>query len=214
MGINRDDMLELTRRMTPSRTCFTRVAGCYVDADGDFDGSFNIHFGKLNAHDREQNLAWAKTIPFASTNEQLCQYPIAPGKNPTQSVWALLMTLRNVGLKNDAMMDTFYDLVMEHYQASGPYAIFMYHGSYDVPIKGSDKEYQKESEEVYNFLIGTGGGSGTRRAGVRLPFSGVHEPKHRHGAYQYLSERSQAPAYGACGEDTECENIKGRGKLA
>ena len=50
MGINRDDMLELTRRMTPSRTCFTRVAGCYVDADGDFDGSFNIHFGKLNAH--------------------------------------------------------------------------------------------------------------------------------------------------------------------
>ena len=62
MGINRDDMLELTRRMTPSRTCFTRVAGCYVDADGDFDGSFNIHFGKLNAHDREQNLAWAKTI--------------------------------------------------------------------------------------------------------------------------------------------------------
>ena len=155
MGINRDDMLELTRRMTPSRTCFTRVAGCYVDADGDFDGSFNIHFGKLNAHDREQNLAWAKTIPFASTNEQLCQYPIAPGKNPTQSVWALLMTLRNVGLKNDAMMDTFYDLVMEHYQASGPYAIFMYHGGYDVPIKGSDKEYQKESEEVYNFLIGT-----------------------------------------------------------
>ena len=91
MRINRDDMLELTRRMTPSRTCFTRVAGCYVDADGDFDGSFNIHFGKLNAHDREQNLAWAKTIPFASTNEQLCQYPIAPGKNPTQSVWALLM---------------------------------------------------------------------------------------------------------------------------
>ena len=66
MGINRDDMLELTRRMTPSRTCFTRVAGCYVDADGDFDGSFNIHFGKLNAHDREQNLAWVKTIPFAS----------------------------------------------------------------------------------------------------------------------------------------------------
>ena len=42
--INRTDMLELTRRMTPARTSFTRIAGCYVDADGDFDGSFNINF--------------------------------------------------------------------------------------------------------------------------------------------------------------------------
>lgn len=77
------------------------------------------------------------------------------GKNPQTSIWMLLMALRDVGLKNDAMLDTFYDLVMEHYQAAGPYAIFMYHGSYDVPIKGSDKEYQRESEEVYNFLICT-----------------------------------------------------------
>lgn len=29
--INREDMLELTRRMTPARTSMTRVAGCYID---------------------------------------------------------------------------------------------------------------------------------------------------------------------------------------
>ena len=28
--INREDMLELTRRMTPERTCFDRIAGAYV----------------------------------------------------------------------------------------------------------------------------------------------------------------------------------------
>ena len=43
-NINREDMLELTRRMTPVRTSFTRIAGCYVDQEGDFDGSFNINF--------------------------------------------------------------------------------------------------------------------------------------------------------------------------
>ena len=36
--------------------------------------------------------------------------------------------------------------------ASG-YAIYMYYGAYDVPIKGSDKAYQDESEEVYQYLI-------------------------------------------------------------
>ena len=29
--INRDDMLELSRRMTPARTHFYRIAGAYFD---------------------------------------------------------------------------------------------------------------------------------------------------------------------------------------
>ena len=52
--INRDDMLELTRRMTLSRTSFTRIAGCYVDRDGDFDGSFNINFSGNYQHQNGQ----------------------------------------------------------------------------------------------------------------------------------------------------------------
>mgnify|MGYP005922876019 CR=1 FL=1 len=31
--INRDDMLELTRRMTLKRNCFDRIAGAYLDKD-------------------------------------------------------------------------------------------------------------------------------------------------------------------------------------
>ena len=59
--INRTDMLELTRRMTPARTSFTRIAGCYVDADGDFDGSFNINFLKLSPSEKTKNLANKET---------------------------------------------------------------------------------------------------------------------------------------------------------
>ena len=44
--INRDDMLELTRRMTPARTCFDRIAGAYINDMGEVEDSFNIHFQK------------------------------------------------------------------------------------------------------------------------------------------------------------------------
>ena len=64
--INREDMLELTRRMTLSRNSFTRIAGCYVDNDGDFDGSFNTNFLKLSAPDRTENLKLAKAHVGAS----------------------------------------------------------------------------------------------------------------------------------------------------
>ena len=41
-------MLELTRRMTPARSCFDRIAGAYINDCGEVDESFNIHFGKLS----------------------------------------------------------------------------------------------------------------------------------------------------------------------
>ena len=44
LKINRDHMLEITRRMTPSRTAMTRIAGCYMDHQGFVDGTFNINF--------------------------------------------------------------------------------------------------------------------------------------------------------------------------
>ena len=66
--INREDMLELTRRMTPSRHCFSRIAGCYLDREGYDNGSFNIHFSKLKAAEQKKNLAFAKTVPFSVVN--------------------------------------------------------------------------------------------------------------------------------------------------
>ena len=82
--INREDMVELTRRMTPARTSFTRIAGCYVDADGDFDGSFNINFLKLSPSEKTKNLAIAKTIPFAETNTKLKKIRDPAGKSESR----------------------------------------------------------------------------------------------------------------------------------
>lgn len=163
--IKREDMLELTRRMTLKRTSLTRAAGCYVDQDGDFDGSFNIHFLKLSAAERAKNLELAKTVPFSETNVHLKQYRFERTAQGPGSVWQLLMALKDCGLKNDALMDSFYDLVMEHYKADGAYAVRMYHGSYDVPLKGADKEQLGESEEVFDYLIC-----------VICPMAGEYEP--------------------------------------
>ena len=163
--INRDDMLELTRRMTLSRTSFTRIAGCYVDRDGDFDGSFNINFLKLSASERTKKLKLAKEIPFAATNVNLKKYEYPQGVRKPGSMWQLLMAMNECGLKNDALMDTFYDVIMEHYLAEREYAILVFHDRYDIPAKGSDKERQWESEEVFEYMIC-----------AVCPLSGEYEP--------------------------------------
>jgi len=151
--INREDMLELTRRMTLSRNSITRIAGCYVDEEGEFEGSFNTGFLKLSAAERTAKLELAKTIPFAPTNINLKRYEFSDVARTPGSMWQLLMALRECGLKNDAMLDTFYDIVMESFGEKGDYAILVFHDRYDIPAKAADKERLWESEEMFEYLI-------------------------------------------------------------
>lgn len=151
--INREDMLELTRRMTVKRNCFSRIAGAYFDEEGFVDGTFNRHFLKLSTKEQEENLANAKAIPFAETNVNLTYYPFTDVDEKAGSTWQLLMALRDCELKNDAVLDVFYEAFGEKYKSDEPYAVYFFHGTYDVPLKATDKESLWESEEVYKFIV-------------------------------------------------------------
>ena len=88
--IDREDMMELTRRMTVARTSVTRIAGCYMDADGEIDGTFNVNFLKLSPAEKGKNLAIAKAVLFSRTNEQLKDYSFPEEKTGLGSMWRLL----------------------------------------------------------------------------------------------------------------------------
>lgn len=151
--INRDDMLELTRRMTLTRNCFYRAAGAYMDPEGYIDNSFNVNFRNLSTHDKTLNLELAKTIPFSKTNQQLRSYEFPRGDMKYDSIHKLLMALSQYGLEDDLLVQTLCEQLAEGIHIPQEYGIFIYHGLYDVPVKGSDKEEQGESEEVFQFII-------------------------------------------------------------
>ena len=151
--INREDMLALTRRMTVKRTSMTRIAGGYMDQDGYIDGTFNTDFLKLNPEEKEKNLQIAKAIPFADTNKNLKEYVFPDEKMKGGSVWKLLMGMRACGLKNDALMETFYEILGDQYQSDGDYGIYVFHDRYDIPAKGKDHVRLGESEEMFEYLI-------------------------------------------------------------
>ncbi len=181
-NINREDMLELTRRMTLSRTCFSRIAGAYFDEEGYVDGTFNRHFQKLTPAERQANLELSKAVPFAKTNVELKEYAFDAGEEKPGGIRQMLMALQACELKNDALLETFYealgetmgesrnesvnsvdsrmgnhmtwDALCRGWRPQGSFAFYIFHGTYDVPRKGTDHESQWESEEVYSFLIG------------------------------------------------------------
>jgi hypothetical protein len=65
----------------------------------------------------------------------------------------MLWAIKDSGLKNDALLENLYELIGDSYSAEGDYGIFVFHGVYDVPVKGKDKEWLEGSESVYDFII-------------------------------------------------------------
>ena len=152
MVINREDMLELTRRMTDARTHIGRLAGGYLDEEGYVDGTFNRYLGELSAAERRSLLAAAKAVPFGKTNEELRAVKMPPAR--PGNIRQALNALRLGELKNDALLLTFYEHVGSLRKTGRPFAVCFFYGSYDVPVKARDKEWLEGSEEVYRYLIG------------------------------------------------------------
>lgn len=153
--LRREDMMELTRRMTPSRSSIDRIAGCYYDEEGYIDGTFNVNFLNLSAKDKEKNLKIAKTVPFSDTNRQLIELDFPGETRESGDMMRLLDEMMRTGLKNDALLETFYEVAAEKQKKGRPFALFLFHGIYDIPRMGTDKAEQWESEEVYEYLICT-----------------------------------------------------------
>ena len=151
--LNRSDMLELTRRMIPARSSVDRIAGCYFDEEGCADGSFNTSFLGMPLSERAKNLKIAKVIPFSETNKQLQEIDFPGETKQSGDMMRLLDAIKESGLKNDALLETFYEVVGEKQPKGEPFAIVLFHGVYDIPRKGTDNAEQWESEEVYEYLI-------------------------------------------------------------
>ena len=65
-----------------------------------------------------------------------------------------LLRLRDSQLKDDALLDEYYDRVITSLDFAENYLILVIHAAYDVPGKSSDNlEMFDASDEVYSYLI-------------------------------------------------------------
>ena len=64
-----------------------------------------------------------------------------------------LLTLRNTQLKDDTVLDEFYQSIINNYDYTGNYLILLFHDAYDVITKTKDNQKIDESEEVYEYVL-------------------------------------------------------------
>lgn len=151
--MNKKDISELKRRFKKDACTFTRMCGCYVDADHKKITKIGETFLNLEEEEFFKYLDIAKKVLSGTVKNNLLELEFPLAQEQAGGRQQFLMGLRESRLKNEELLDTFYDMVIETYEYVGNYLILIFHDAYDVIKKTSDKNDLDESEEVYEYLL-------------------------------------------------------------
>ncbi len=143
---------ELRRRLKKDACTFTKMTGCYVDDNKNKILNINENFLTLEDEEYYKFLEIAKKVLSTNVGNNILElrFPLNGTSDENQK---FLLALKKSELKDEALLERFYDLIIEKYDALGNYLILLFHDRYDVMVKTSDNNYLDESEEVYEYII-------------------------------------------------------------
>ena len=151
--MNKKEVLELKKRLKKDAATFTRVCGCYVDANHEKVCKFGNTFLNLEEDEFYKYLEIANKALSGTLGNNLLELHFPIEEEEVGGRQQILMALRDTKLQDDNLLDTFYDLVIDTFDHAGNYLIVLFHDAYDVMTRTSDNNNLDESEEVYEYLI-------------------------------------------------------------
>ena len=151
--MNKKEILELKRRFKKDEATFTRLVGCYVDGNHNKICKFGGKFLTLEEEEYYKYLEIANKALSGTYGNNLLELSFPREEEEVGGRQQILMALRETKLEDEALLDTYYDLVIDTYDHAGNYLILLYHDTYDVLSRTTDNDNLDESEEVYSYLI-------------------------------------------------------------
>ncbi|RDU23513.1 DUF4317 domain-containing protein [Anaerosacchariphilus polymeriproducens] len=151
--MNKKDVSELKGRFKKSDCTFTKMCGCYVNGDKEIVLCFNETFLNLEDEEFYKYLDVAKKTLSGTVGNNLLELNFPLEEEEAGGKQQFLLGLRESKLKNEELLTTFYQLIIDHYDFAGNYLILVFHDAYDVMTKTSDNSKLDESEEVYEYLL-------------------------------------------------------------
>lgn len=148
------EIAEIKRLFTPSNCSITRICGCYVDGEKNKKTEMKEAFLSLPEEDMFKYFEILRKNLSGTLGKNLINLDFPLDTEMEGGTQEFLLKLRNSKLKDDDLLDQFYDRVIESYEYVGNYLILLIHDAYDVPGRTSDGlEMEDASDEVYSYIL-------------------------------------------------------------
>ena len=150
----KQEINELKRLYTPSNCSITRICGCYVDGEKNKKTEFKEAFLSLPEEEIFKYFELLRKTLSGSLGKNLLNLDFPLASEQEGGTQAALLALRDSKLNDDALIEEFYDRVINTYEYVGNYLILLIHDAYDVPGKTTDGLTMDDaSDTVFEYIM-------------------------------------------------------------
>lgn len=148
------EILEIRKQMKHENCSITKVGGCYVDGEKTVKTKFTESFLCLPEEETFKYFEIFKKTLSGTIGKNLINMEFPTETEFNGGTQEFLVKLRDSELKDEVLLDEFYDKIISMYEYTGNYLILMVYAAYDIPGKTNDRLMMEDaSEEVYRYIL-------------------------------------------------------------
>lgn len=131
--MTRKELNEIKSQYTLEDCGILRLCGCYVDGERNKITQFNENFLNLPEEEKHKYFDIFKKTLSGTPGKNLVDMKFNVDAYADEGARTFLMNLRDSGLKDERLLDEFYDRIINNYSYVGNYLILLINQVYDIP---------------------------------------------------------------------------------
>ena len=152
--MNKKEISEIKKLFANENSVISTICGCYVDGDKNKKSMMREAFLSLPQDEMHKYMAIFRKCMTGTLGRNILNMEFADAATEVTVSQQKLMDLRDSELKDDAVLETFYDEIIANYNTADNYLILLVYGVYDVPGRTSDGiEMEDASDEIYRHIL-------------------------------------------------------------
>ena len=145
---------EIRRHLRRDRSNMTAIYGCYVNENKEIISQFKQSLGIMPENESDKYFGLLRRTLSGSIGRNLIDITFKTSQVAGSPEHQLLMDLRKTQLKDEELLQSFYQKIIDNVSLEENYLILMGCDTYDVPFKSKDDSFQKDqSEETYTYIL-------------------------------------------------------------
>ena len=150
----KQEISEIKKLFTERNCSITRICGCYVDGEKNKKTELKQAFLSLPEEEMFKYFEILRKSLSGTIGKNLLNLEFPLESESEGGTQEFLRRLRDSKLRDDALLEQFYDRIIESYEYVGNYLILLIHDAYDIPGRTKDgAELDDASDEVYEYIL-------------------------------------------------------------
>lgn len=152
--MNKKEISEIRKLFAKDSCRIDSLAACYVSIEKEKTFVINEALSSLSEEELQYHLSIFHKCLGGALGKNLINMEFPLDAEFGEGQQKFLLNLRDSGLKEEEILEKFFDLIIANYPSSDKYYIVAIHGNYDVPGKGKDGAVLEDASEiVYEYIL-------------------------------------------------------------